>query len=209
MSRKTHRRQACARQEGRLGGRVRLYRAGADPRLFRSGGALRRHAGRAQGQPHGFGHRRPGGAGVDHPRHRHHQHLRHRQSIIMSPDPTTTLGMRVTSVQASSAGRRRRSPGATPAARMTERGQRTITIPANLIGGSQSIIKSDVHLHLQRAGGLSAAQRLHLQLHLLSAAADRRSDHPRQPLRPLSRRQVAVAAPEEQQPEKADREQDR
>ncbi len=63
-------------------------------------------------------------------------------SIIMSPDPTTTLGMRVTCVQASSA-------GVTTVAWSNASGTMTassgsITIPANLIGASQSIIKSDV-----------------------------------------------------------------
>ena len=64
--------------------------------------------------------------------------------IIMSPDPTTTLGMRVTSVQASAGGvttvgwsdASGTMTAATPGA--------GITIPANLIGASQSIIKSDV-----------------------------------------------------------------
>jgi Flp pilus assembly protein TadG len=65
-------------------------------------------------------------------------------SVIMSPDASTTLGMRITSVQAD-------STGATTVGWSDASGTlganavgATITIPPNMIGPSQSIIRSDV-----------------------------------------------------------------
>ncbi|HLK23332.1 MAG TPA: TadE/TadG family type IV pilus assembly protein [Caulobacteraceae bacterium] len=64
--------------------------------------------------------------------------------LILAPDPSTTLGMRVTCVQAD-------STGATTVGWSDASGTLTantkgspITIPANMIGPSQSIIRSDV-----------------------------------------------------------------
>jgi len=63
--------------------------------------------------------------------------------IIMSPDPTNTLGMRVTSVQADAS-------GATTVGWSQASGTMTalpkngaITIPSNLIAANQSVIKSE------------------------------------------------------------------
>ncbi|HLI65841.1 MAG TPA: TadE/TadG family type IV pilus assembly protein [Caulobacteraceae bacterium] len=63
-------------------------------------------------------------------------------NIIMSPDPTAGLKMRITSVQADSKGAT--TVGWSDASGLTANTPgNTIAIPANLIGNSQSIIKAE------------------------------------------------------------------
>ncbi len=65
-------------------------------------------------------------------------------NVIMSPDPTNTLGMRVTSVQADSSGSTKVAWSAASGTMSALNKNGSITIPANLIAANQSVIKSDV-----------------------------------------------------------------